>query len=516
MTSRSRPTARSPCPDLSITDVIGERRQRRHDLVRLHRQPLGAQPARAASPSTSPRPTTLPPSPTRLQPKSLTSQTIPAGSSSYSFSVLVNGDTPDEADETLLRQRHERHRRLRSWMRRVRVRSSTTTLPRRRPHGRHHLPGQRRDRLPDRREPDGHVQRAGQRHGHVVHAHLLDERDGHTAASAVARPPSRSTRRPTSSTARPAPLTVLASQVSDQDGNDPPDNMVVDFVVGFTPTTSASTTYTPIYAIQGSGLDRRDHRQRHARRASSSATSRARAAASGFYLQDLTGDGDAATSDGIFVFTGSAQPRQRRPGRPGHRLRPRALQPDHAQRLEQQHRRRPGREHRPLRHRRRSPPTDVDDAVRRRQRPRALRGHARPLPAAARHRRVLQLRPLRRDRPRPAARRRGPAVHRHRDRRAGRRGERPHRWRTACSRITLDDDVRAPRTRRSCATRTAQPFSLDQPLPRRRHRRRTRSASSASTSASTASSRPGRPTTRRSTRGRLRPSPSAARSASRR
>ena len=30
----------------------------------------------------------------------LTSQTIPAGSSSYSFSVLVNGDIGNEADET--------------------------------------------------------------------------------------------------------------------------------------------------------------------------------------------------------------------------------------------------------------------------------------------------------------------------------------------------------------------------------------------------------------------------------
>ena len=30
------------------------------------------------------------------------------------------------------------------------------------------------------------------------------------------------------------------------------------------------------------------------------------ASASGFYLQDLTGDGDATTSDGIFVFTGSS------------------------------------------------------------------------------------------------------------------------------------------------------------------------------------------------------------------
>ena len=29
-------------------------------------------------------------------------------------------------------------------------------------------------------------------------------------------------------------------------------------------------------------------------------------AASGFYIQDLTGDGNPATSDGIFVFTGSS------------------------------------------------------------------------------------------------------------------------------------------------------------------------------------------------------------------
>jgi hypothetical protein len=34
--------------------------------------------------------------------KSLTSQTIPAGSSTYSFTVLVNGDTTPEADETFL------------------------------------------------------------------------------------------------------------------------------------------------------------------------------------------------------------------------------------------------------------------------------------------------------------------------------------------------------------------------------------------------------------------------------
>lgn len=100
-------------------------------------------------------------------------------------------------------------------------------------------------------------------------------------------------------------LTVLAGQVSDQDTNDPPDNMVVNFTVGFSPYDVCTTTYTPIYSIQGSGLS-----------AAITGTVTTQgvvvgdfegsAGASGFYLQDLSGDGDAATSDGIFVFTGSA------------------------------------------------------------------------------------------------------------------------------------------------------------------------------------------------------------------
>jgi uncharacterized protein len=98
-------------------------------------------------------------------------------------------------------------------------------------------------------------------------------------------------------------LTVLANQVSDVDANDPPDNMAVNFVVGFTPYDICAD-YTPIYAIQGSGL-------------SAAVTGNVStkgvvvgdfegtAAASGFYIQDLTGDGNPATSDGIFVYTGS-------------------------------------------------------------------------------------------------------------------------------------------------------------------------------------------------------------------
>jgi hypothetical protein len=100
-------------------------------------------------------------------------------------------------------------------------------------------------------------------------------------------------------------LTVLANQVTDQDGNDPPDNMVTNFVVGFTPYDVCTASYTPIYDIQGSGAGTP---------IPGTVTTKGvvvgdfegTAAASGFYLQDLVGDGDPATSDGLFVFTGSS------------------------------------------------------------------------------------------------------------------------------------------------------------------------------------------------------------------
>jgi uncharacterized protein len=127
---------------------------------------------------------------------SLTGQTIPAGSSTYTFSVLVNGDTTEEADETFF----------------VNVTNVT-----------------------------GATVTDGQGQGTIV--------------------------------------------------NDD--------------TNFCALDYTPIYQIQGSGL--------------SAATTgnvttqgvvvgdfEGSASASGFYLQDLTGDSDTATSDGIFVFTGSS------------------------------------------------------------------------------------------------------------------------------------------------------------------------------------------------------------------
>ncbi len=102
-------------------------------------------------------------------------------------------------------------------------------------------------------------------------------------------------------------LTVLANQVNDQDSNDPPDNMVFNFVVGFTAYDVCLAPYTSIYTIQGSGL---------AASVTGVVTIQGvvvgdfdgptSTGLQGFYLQDLTGDSDPATSDGIFVYTGNA------------------------------------------------------------------------------------------------------------------------------------------------------------------------------------------------------------------
>jgi predicted extracellular nuclease len=100
-------------------------------------------------------------------------------------------------------------------------------------------------------------------------------------------------------------LTVLANQVSDVDTNDPPDNMGMNFTVDFSAFDICAISYTPIYDIQGSGL--------FAAITGTVTTQgvvvgdfEGSASQGGFFIQDFTGDGDAATSDGIFVYTGNA------------------------------------------------------------------------------------------------------------------------------------------------------------------------------------------------------------------
>jgi hypothetical protein len=100
-------------------------------------------------------------------------------------------------------------------------------------------------------------------------------------------------------------VTVLAAQVKDVDGNDPPDNMTSNFVVTFDAFNVCDQSFTPIPSIQGSGPN-----------AAITGTvttegivvgdfeGTTAVGLQGFYLQDETGDGEPATSDGIFVFTG--------------------------------------------------------------------------------------------------------------------------------------------------------------------------------------------------------------------
>jgi len=100
-------------------------------------------------------------------------------------------------------------------------------------------------------------------------------------------------------------VTVIAAQVTDQDTDEPFDTMAANYVFTFTTEGPVcDQDFTPIYDIQGSGPA--------AATTGNLSTEgvvvgdfEGTAAASGFYIQDLTGDGNAATSDGIFVFTGN-------------------------------------------------------------------------------------------------------------------------------------------------------------------------------------------------------------------
>lgn len=92
-------------------------------------------------------------------------------------------------------------------------------------------------------------------------------------------------------------LTVRAAAVTDSDDNDPPDAMARDQSLWFHVRREAR-----IFEIQG-----RAHVSPLVGEFVSAVPGIVTAVdGSGFYLQDPQGDGDASTSDGIFVFTGGA------------------------------------------------------------------------------------------------------------------------------------------------------------------------------------------------------------------
>ncbi len=102
-------------------------------------------------------------------------------------------------------------------------------------------------------------------------------------------------------------FTVLASGVHDVDTNDPPDTMSANFVVGYSTVAENPCTavITPIPAIQGSGASAAVTGSVRTRGVVVADYEGASPMLRGFYLQDPAGDGNSATSDGIFVFEGS-------------------------------------------------------------------------------------------------------------------------------------------------------------------------------------------------------------------
>ena len=91
-------------------------------------------------------------------------------------------------------------------------------------------------------------------------------------------------------------VTLTAAAVADQDISDPPDNLAADYTFRFT-----TGPVTAIHDIQGAGHLSPLNGQVVAYTAGIVTAKRN----TGFYLQDPNPDADAATSEGIFVFTAS-------------------------------------------------------------------------------------------------------------------------------------------------------------------------------------------------------------------
>jgi predicted extracellular nuclease len=101
-------------------------------------------------------------------------------------------------------------------------------------------------------------------------------------------------------------VTVVAAQVSDQDTDDPPDTMAANYAFSFsTEGPVCEQAFTPIHTLQGSGANT-PAPGTYTTRGVVVGDFEGTAGAQGFYIQDPAPDADPLTSEGIFVFTGSA------------------------------------------------------------------------------------------------------------------------------------------------------------------------------------------------------------------
>jgi len=107
-------------------------------------------------------------------------------------------------------------------------------------------------------------------------------------------------------------LTVVAALVSDLDTSDPPDTMVADFVATFS-TAAPPAPGVRIRDIQGAAHVSplvpviADNAISFGSRVENVPGIVTAVRSNGFYLQDPEADANDATSEGIFVFTGSGQ-----------------------------------------------------------------------------------------------------------------------------------------------------------------------------------------------------------------
>ena len=100
-------------------------------------------------------------------------------------------------------------------------------------------------------------------------------------------------------------LAIPKDSVSDVDSIDPPDGLDVDFTLSFTVVNPCAQAYTPIYEIQGAGASVAVAGTVTTQGVVVGDYEGPSPALRGFFIQDPTGDGNAATSDGLFVFEGS-------------------------------------------------------------------------------------------------------------------------------------------------------------------------------------------------------------------
>lgn len=100
-------------------------------------------------------------------------------------------------------------------------------------------------------------------------------------------------------------LTILGAQVADADAVDPPDTMLADVISRFAVLDACAAPSTPIPQIQGSGAATALTGTQTTRGIVVGDYEGVSPALRGFYIQDPSGDGNALTSDGLFVFNGN-------------------------------------------------------------------------------------------------------------------------------------------------------------------------------------------------------------------